>query len=296
MCRHLAWLGAPQTVHDLVVAPPRSLYTQSWAPQQQVHGTVNVDGFGTGWYVGSRPEPVRYRRAQPIWTDPSFASLAPTVSSSCVLAAVRSATPGTSADESASAPFTHDRWLFSHNGRLHDWAAARRGLLLDAADVPDDRPVQHVCWHEADAYARWAGRRLPTEAEWEKAASWDPATGRKGRFPWGDEPPTPERANLGQTRHQPAPAGSFPAGAAPSGALQMIGDVWEWTSTDFAGYPGFSSFPYREYSEVFFGDGYKVLRGGSWATDPLACRTTFRNWDLPIRRQIFAGFRTARDA
>ncbi len=139
MCRHLAWLGAPQTLHDLVVAPPRSLYTQSWAPQQQVHGTVNVDGFGAGWYVGSRPEPVRYRRAQPIWTDPSFTSLAPTVSSSCVVAAVRSATPGTSADESASAPFTHDRWLFSHNGRLHDWTAARRGLLLDAADVPDAR-------------------------------------------------------------------------------------------------------------------------------------------------------------
>jgi iron(II)-dependent oxidoreductase len=76
----------------------------------------------------------------------------------------------------------------------------------------------------------------------------------------------------------------------------MIGDVWEWTSTDFSGYPGFTSFPYKEYSEVFFGEGLKVLRGGSWATDPLACRNTFRNWDLPIRRQIFSGFRTARDA
>jgi iron(II)-dependent oxidoreductase len=75
----------------------------------------------------------------------------------------------------------------------------------------------------------------------------------------------------------------------------MIGDVWEWTSTEFTGYPGFRSFPYREYSEVFFDEGYKVLRGGCWATDPLACRTTFRNWDHPIRRQIFAGFRTARD-
>jgi len=75
-----------------------------------------------------------------------------------------------------------------------------------------------------------------------------------------------------------------------------VGDVWEWTSTSFTGYPGFRAFPYREYSEVFFGSKYKVLRGGSWATDPTACRTTFRNWDFPIRRQIFVGFRCARDA
>ncbi|MFL6133182.1 MAG: ergothioneine biosynthesis protein EgtB [Nocardioidaceae bacterium] len=161
--------------------------------------------------------------------------------------------------------------------------------------LPDGEPVQHVCWYEADAYARWAGRRLPTEAEWEKAASWDASTRTKRRFPWGNEAPTDRHANLGQTRYRPAPAGSFPGGAAPSGALQMIGDVWEWTSTEFTGYPGFRSFPYKEYSEVFFDDGYKVLRGGSWATDPLACRTTFRNWDHPIRRQIFSGFRTARD-
>ena len=162
--------------------------------------------------------------------------------------------------------------------------------------LPDDEPVQHVCWFEADAYARWAGRRVPTEAEWEKAASWDAATGTKSPFPWGDEAPTGERGNLGQVRYHPTPAGSFPGGASPGGVLQMIGDVWEWTSSEFTGYPGFRSFPYREYSEVFFDDGYKVLRGGSWATDPLACRTTFRNWDCPIRRQIFAGFRTARDA
>jgi iron(II)-dependent oxidoreductase len=162
--------------------------------------------------------------------------------------------------------------------------------------LPDVEPVQHVCWFEADAYARWAGRRLPTEAEWEKAASWDAATATKRRFPWGDDAPTDAHANLGQTRYHPSPAGSFPAGASPSGVLQMVGDVWEWTSTEFTGYPGFRSFPYKEYSEVFFDQGYKVLRGGCWATDQLACRTTFRNWDHPIRRQIFAGFRTARDA
>jgi len=162
--------------------------------------------------------------------------------------------------------------------------------------LPDDEPVQHVCWFEADAYSRWAGRRLPTEAEWEKAASWEAATGTKSRFPWGEDAPTDMRANLGQTRYHPTSAGSYPGGASPSGVLQLVGDVWEWTSSEFTGYPGFRSFPYKEYSQVFFDDGYKVLRGGSWATDPLACRTTFRNWDHPIRRQIFAGFRTARDA
>jgi iron(II)-dependent oxidoreductase len=163
--------------------------------------------------------------------------------------------------------------------------------------VPVHEPVQHVCWYEADAYARWAGKRLPTEAEWEKAARWDPRARRSRRYPWGDSFDG-SRANLGQRRLHPAPVGSYPQGASAYGVRQLLGDVWEWTSSDFRGYPGFRSFPYREYSEVFFprdgrGD-YKVLRGGSWATDPAACRGTFRNWDYPIRRQIFSGFRCAR--
>ncbi|MDX3193349.1 ergothioneine biosynthesis protein EgtB [Streptomyces sp. MN03-5084-2B] len=162
--------------------------------------------------------------------------------------------------------------------------------------IPADEPVVHVSYHEAEAYAAWAGRRLPTEAEWEKAARFDPATGRSRRFPWGDEEPGAEHANLGQRHLRPAPAGAYPAGASPTGVHQLIGDVWEWTSTDFHGYPGFAPFPYREYSEVFFGPEYKVLRGGSFGTDSAAIRGTFRNWDYPIRRQIFAGFRTARDA
>lgn len=162
--------------------------------------------------------------------------------------------------------------------------------------VPADEPVVHVSYYEAEAYAAWAGRRLPTEAEWEKAARFDPASGRSRRFPWGDEEPGPEHANLGQRHLRPAPAGAYPAGASPTGVHQLIGDVWEWTSTDFHGYPGFAAFPYREYSEVFFGPEYKVLRGGSFGTDAAAIRGTFRNWDYPIRRQIFAGFRTARDA
>jgi iron(II)-dependent oxidoreductase len=179
---------------------------------------------------------------------------------------------------------------------LRDGSSWLRRRFGRVEPLPDDEPVQHVCWFEADAYARWSGRRLPTEAEWEKAASWDSAARTKTRFPWGDDAPTVEQANLGQTRYRPTAVGSFPAGAAPSGALQMVGDVWEWTSSEFTGYPGFRSFPYKEYSEVFFRQGYKVLRGGCWATDHLAARSTFRNWDHPIRRQVFAGFRTARDA
>ena len=162
--------------------------------------------------------------------------------------------------------------------------------------LPADEPVQHVCWYEADAYARWRGKRLPTEAEWEKAASFDPATGTKRRYPWGDEPPTSAHANLGQRHFGPALVGAYPAGRSAYGCLGMLGDVWEWTASDFTAYPGFRSYPYREYSEVFFGSEYKVLRGGSWATHPHAVRTTFRNWDYPIRRQIFAGFRCAQDA
>ncbi len=121
--------------------------------------------------------------------------------------------------------------------------------------------------------------------------------GHASRWPWGDDAPSPVRANLGQRRDEdPARRAATPAGASPSGCLAMIGDVWEWTASDFRPYPGFEAWPYPEYSEVFWGDEYKVLRGGSWATDPSAVRATFRNWDLPIRRQIFAGFRCARDA
>ncbi|NUR26476.1 MAG: ergothioneine biosynthesis protein EgtB [Catenulispora sp.] len=160
--------------------------------------------------------------------------------------------------------------------------------------LPLGEPVQHVCWYEADAYARWAGKRLPTEAEWEKACGWDPATGTARTYPWGSDAPTPALTNLGHHASHPAPLGAYPAGASAYGAEQMVGDVWEWTSSFFGGYPGFRSFPYKEYSEVFFGQDYRVLRGGSWAADPAAVRTTFRNWDYPIRRQIFTGFRCAR--
>jgi iron(II)-dependent oxidoreductase len=157
------------------------------------------------------------------------------------------------------------------------WSRLRFGRR---EELPLDEPVQHVCWYEADAFARWAGARLPTETEWEVAAAGTSTA----------------PANLGQRRWAPSPVGSRPETASRFGAEQLLGDVWEWTSSDFAAYPGFRSFPYREYSEVFFGPEYKVLRGGAWATDSVAMRTTFRNWDYPIRRQIFAGFRCARDS
>ncbi|GIJ44486.1 hercynine oxygenase [Virgisporangium aliadipatigenens] len=172
------------------------------------------------------------------------------------------------------------------------WAYTRFGRTTP---IVADEPVVHVCFHEAQAYARWAGKRLPTEAEWEKAARFDPRSGRSLRYPWGDDEWTPERANLGQRHLAPAPVGAYPRGISPLGVHQLIGDVWEWVDTDFHGYPGFAAFPYREYSEVFFGPKFKMLRGGSFGTDAAACRSTFRNWDYPIRRQIFSGFRCARD-
>lgn len=162
-------------------------------------------------------------------------------------------------------------------------------------DTETTVPVCHVCYHEAEAYARYAGKRLPTEFEWETAASWDPVTGAKRRYPWGDEEPDGSQANLDQLTFGTAPLGAYPLNVSPIGCYGMIGDVWEWTSSNFMGYPGHESFPYAEYSEVFFGSDHKVLRGGSWATRPGAIRTTFRNWDYPIRRQIFSGFRCARD-
>ena len=160
--------------------------------------------------------------------------------------------------------------------------------------VDPTRPVQHVAWWEADAFARWAGKRLPTEVEWEAAATWSP-DGAVRAYPWGPEPPDGGRANLDQLAFGPAPIGSYPAGQSAIGCHQMIGDVWEWTASPFTGYPGYRTFPYKEYSEVFFGPEYRVLRGGSWATRPGAVRATFRNWDYPVRRQIFSGFRCARD-
>jgi len=199
-----------------------------------------------------------------------------------------------------------------------EWRMGRFEPLLP------QRPVAHVSWFEADAFARSHGVRLPTEAEWEKAATWDQQTETKRTWPWGEESPEAvphgvrplsaggghrlpglqgsgasgrrqPRANLDARVFGTAPVGAYPAGASPCGALAMAGDVWEWTSSELRGYPGFVADPYPEYSEVFFGPDYKVLRGGSWASAGRVAVPTFRNWDLPGRRQIFAGVRIAQD-
>jgi iron(II)-dependent oxidoreductase len=161
------------------------------------------------------------------------------------------------------------QWLEEQNGTYHPAIATSHPRA----------PACHVSWFEADAFARANDARLPTEEEWERAA---------GRL----EEASPQSA----ASPEDGPAGEPPSEAPATGALAAVGVVWEWTQSAFRGYPGFVAYPYREYSEVFFGDGYRVLRGGSWATHPRVASTTFRNWDLPQRRQIFSGLRLARDA
>jgi iron(II)-dependent oxidoreductase len=176
-------------------------------------------------------------------------------------------------------------------GLTHEWRLGRREPLDPA------RPVVHISFHEAEAFAAAHGLRLPTEFEWEKAASWDPASGSTLPRPWGSGPfRLGTHANLDQLSGGTARAGSLPRGASRVGCEQMLGDVWEWTSSVFDRYPGFTAYPYREYSEVFFGEDYRVLRGGSWATRARVTTVPFRNWDFPQRRQIFAGLRLAGDA
>jgi iron(II)-dependent oxidoreductase len=178
------------------------------------------------------------------------------------------------------------------------WTADLRSewRLCGLEPLHPDRPVVHISWFEADAFARAHAGRLPTEIEWEKAATWDQEQQTSLLYPWGDDPLVPGlHANVDHRAGGTLPAGSLTDGASPAGVLGMVGDVWEWTSSNFMGYDGFAPFPYPEYSQVFFGDQYKVLRGGAWATRPRVATPTFRNWDFPQRRQIFSGLRIAKD-
>lgn len=180
------------------------------------------------------------------------------------------------------------------------WRRTRSGEwweigLTQMRPLPLDHPVSHVSWYEADAYALSVGKRLPTEAEWEKAATWDPAQGRKLPYPWGEERPDVQHCNYNGTMRGTTPVGRYAAYPSPYGCVDMLGNVWEWTATWFHPYPGFVAYPYEGYSVPYFDGRHRVLKGGSWATRGHVLRPTFRNWYHPWVREICAGFRCVKD-
>jgi ergothioneine biosynthesis protein EgtB len=193
-------------------------------------------------------------------------------------------------------------WSWRSQGDIRaprDWSRGSHGgwevrAMFETRPPLAGVPVVGVSAHEAEAYARWVGARLPTESEWERASSWDPASRQTRRFPWGSQPPRPDLANTDGwawgTRSVQRSVES------PSGCLDMAGQVWEWTASWFLPYPGFRPFPYEGYSQAWFDGRHRVLRGGSWATRGLLCRNSFRNWYHPHVREIFAGFRCAADS
>jgi ergothioneine biosynthesis protein EgtB len=175
----------------------------------------------------------------------------------------------------------NDEWMIRDFSGLH------------RVEDKSDEPVTHVSFYEASAFAKWAGKRLPTEAEWEKAARVAPDLTTQLSFPWGDDVPSVSRANLFENElWGVAPAGSFPEGQSALGCYQMIGDVWEWTTSDYVPYPGFKT-EFDEYNDKWF-VGQKVLRGGSYATPQYHMRSTYRNFFHPNERWMVSGFRCAK--
>jgi len=191
--------------------------------------------------------------------------------------------------------WSDDGWAWREKARAEHplyWSRDRAGWVQRHFDqvrpLPKTHAIIHVNWFEAEAYCRWAKRRLPTEAEWELAA----ATSAKRRFPWGEEAPSAERANLDGRALGCIPVDAHAAGDSAAGCRQMLGNVWEWTASVFAPYPGFVVDPYKEYSEPWFTGEYPVLRGGCWATRSRLIRNTWRNFYTRDRRDVFGGFRT----
>ncbi|MCP6761695.1 MAG: ergothioneine biosynthesis protein EgtB [Fischerella sp. CENA71] len=158
----------------------------------------------------------------------------------------------------------------------------------------ENHPVCGVSYYEAAAYAEFVGKRLPTEAEWEKAASWDAKTNQQRTYAWGETQPTSEYCNHDCKMGKTTPVNAYPAGKSPYGLYDTLGNVWEWTATWFDGYEGFQYYPYIGYSQVYFDNQHRVLKGGSWATRPWALRSSFRNWYHPGVQQVLAGFRCAK--
>lgn len=202
--------------------------------------------------------------------------------------------------------WSDDGWEWKEANRIicpEYWSAADAGgsnetrwrvrEMFEEAAMRRDHPVTGVSWHEADAYARFVGKRLPTEAEWEKAASWDPVAGRKRRFSWGDE--AGDNANFAFRNWGTTSVGKHPSSASAYGCVDMSGNVWEWTASRFEGFRGFKAFPYPEYSEIWFDGDHRVLKGGSWATRLPLLRCSFRNFWRPRFRIAFSGFRCAAD-
>jgi len=166
--------------------------------------------------------------------------------------------------------------------------------FLGIRKINPNEPVCHVSYYEADAYCKWAGKRLPTEAEWEKASCWNEEKQEKTVFPWGNESPSEEKCNLLESHHWGCTEiGTYPNGTSPSGCQQMIGDVWEWTTSEFMGYPGFKS-GFDEYNDKWF-TNQKVLRGGSFGTPKMSIRGSYRNFFRLDERWLFSGFRCVED-
>ncbi len=184
--------------------------------------------------------------------------------------------------------------LYWRRNRVADWEYRHFDHWLP---LPPDAAVAHISWYEASAYCRWAERRLPTELEWEVAAAGVPnqdghaLSSTKRRYPWGESPPSPDRANLDGGALGTIDVGALPNGDSAFGCRQMIGNVWEWTDTLFGPYPGFTPDMYQDYSQPLFGIT-RVLRGGAWATRARMIRNTFRTYYGPDRNDVFAGFRT----
>lgn len=192
--------------------------------------------------------------------------------------------------------YQNSRWWSAEGWEWLQAAQITQPLYWSDADDRAHHPVCGVSWYEADAYARFVGKRLPTEAEWEKAASWNPIARQRQTYPWGEAVPNEDDCNcnhaVGQTTHVDA----YPAGISPFGCYDMLGNVWEWTATWFDRYTGFEAYPYRGYSQAYFDGQHRVLKGGSWATQPSSMRCAFRNWYHPHVREILASFRCAADA
>ena len=197
--------------------------------------------------------------------------------------------------------WSEDGWRWKESNALAHplyWSGPNwkeRGFFAEISLRPD-APVSGISWYEADAYAHFRGKRLPNEFEWEVAAAWDPVSKAKRRYAWGDQAFEPERANAENLHWGTTPVGRFPAGDSAVGLHDASGNLWEWTSSDFQGYPGFRAYPYPEYSEVWFDGDHRVARGGSWFSAADLLRSSFRNFYRRPFRAAFIGVRCARDA